>query len=93
MLDRAADSPLHHLWLAMLYATGLQCEELVLKVSDIDSARMLIHVQPFPPPRAPRKFSCARPPRGRGPPCRESCDLGAFQTPPAGDMRVAGVIS
>ena len=31
---------------AMLYATGLRCNELrLLKVSDIDSRRMLIHVR------------------------------------------------
>jgi len=41
----SADSPLHRVWVLMLYATGLRREELVqLKVSDIDSARMLIHV-------------------------------------------------
>jgi site-specific recombinase XerD len=41
----SADSPLHRVWLVMLYATGLRREELVqLNVSDIDSARMLIHV-------------------------------------------------
>jgi site-specific recombinase XerD len=41
----AADSPLHRVWLMMLYAAGLRREELVqLKVSDIDSSRMLIHV-------------------------------------------------
>ena len=41
----SADSPLHRVWLVMLYATGLRRAELVqLKVSDIDSARMLIHV-------------------------------------------------
>jgi site-specific recombinase XerD len=44
-LIESADSPLHRVWLAMLYATGLRREELVqLKVTDIDSARMLIHV-------------------------------------------------
>ena len=44
-LIESADSPLHRLWLVMLYATGLRREELVqLKVTDIDSARMLIHV-------------------------------------------------
>ena len=41
----SADSPLHRVWLVMLYATGLRRQELVqLKVTDIDSARMLIHV-------------------------------------------------
>lgn len=44
-LIECADSPLHRVWLVMLYATGLRREELVqLKVTDIDSARMLIHV-------------------------------------------------
>jgi len=44
-LIESADSPLHRVWLVMLYATGLRREELVqLKVTDIDSARMLIHV-------------------------------------------------
>jgi integrase/recombinase XerD len=44
-LIESADGPLHRIWLLTLYATGLRREELVqLKVSDIDSARMLIHV-------------------------------------------------
>jgi site-specific recombinase XerD len=44
-LIESADSPLHRVWLVMLYATGLRREELVqLKVTDIDSARMLIHI-------------------------------------------------
>lgn len=42
----SADSPLHRVWLLTLYATGMRREELVqLKVSNIDSARMLIHIQ------------------------------------------------
>jgi site-specific recombinase XerD len=41
----SASSPLHRVWLLVLYATGIRREELVqLKVSDIDSARMLIHI-------------------------------------------------
>lgn len=41
-----ADSPLHRVWLLTLYATGVRREELVqLKVENIDSARMLIHIQ------------------------------------------------
>jgi integrase/recombinase XerD len=41
-----AASPLHRIWLLTLYATGMRREELVhLKVSDIDSARMLIHIR------------------------------------------------
>lgn len=41
----SADSPMHRMWLLTLYATGMRREELVqLKVSDIDSARMLIHI-------------------------------------------------
>jgi site-specific recombinase XerD len=44
-LINSADSPMHRVWLLTLYATGLRREELVqLKVSDIDSARMLIHI-------------------------------------------------
>jgi integrase/recombinase XerD len=40
------DSPLHRVWLLTLYATGMRREELVqLKVENIDSARMLIHIQ------------------------------------------------
>ena len=36
---------LHRLWLQILYSTGMRREELVrLKISDIDSARMLIHI-------------------------------------------------
>src|SRR5258708_24820449 len=41
----SADSPLHRVWLLTLYATGLRREEFVhLKVSDIDSARMIVHI-------------------------------------------------
>jgi site-specific recombinase XerD len=37
---------LHRVWMLILYATGMRREELVhLKVSDIDSARMLIHIR------------------------------------------------
>ena len=42
----SADSPLHRVWILTLYATGMRREELVqLKVNNIDSARMLIHIQ------------------------------------------------
>jgi integrase/recombinase XerD len=42
----AADTPFHRTVLMTLYATGLRCAELThLKVSDIDSKRMVIHVQ------------------------------------------------
>ena len=45
-LIECAASPLHRIWLLTLYATGMRREELVhLKVGDIDSARMLIHVR------------------------------------------------
>jgi integrase/recombinase XerD len=45
-LIQSASSSLHRVWLLILYATGLRREELVrLKVSDIDSGRMLIHVR------------------------------------------------
>lgn len=41
----SASIPLHRVWLLILYATGMRREELVqLKVSDLDSARMLIHI-------------------------------------------------
>jgi integrase len=41
----SADSRMHRMWLLTLYATGMRREERVqLKVSDIDSARMLIHI-------------------------------------------------
>jgi integrase/recombinase XerD len=41
-----AASPLHRILLLTLYATGMRREELVhLKIGDIDSARMLIHVR------------------------------------------------
>jgi integrase/recombinase XerD len=44
-LISSADSPMHRMWLLTLYATGMRREELVeLKVSDIDSGRMLIHI-------------------------------------------------
>ena len=45
-LIQGATSPLHRVWLLILYATGVRREELVrLKVADIDSGRMLIHIR------------------------------------------------
>jgi integrase/recombinase XerD len=45
-LIECAASPLHQIWLLTLYATKMRREELVhLKIGDIDSARMLIHVR------------------------------------------------
>ena len=45
-LIECAASPSHRIWLLTLYATKMQREELVhLKIGDIDSARMLIHVR------------------------------------------------
>jgi len=45
-LIRCAASPLHRIWLLTLYATGMRRNELIhLKVVDIDSARMLIHMR------------------------------------------------
>jgi integrase/recombinase XerD len=42
----AARIPFHRTLLITLYATGLRCAELTrLKVSDIDSQRMVVHVQ------------------------------------------------
>jgi site-specific recombinase XerD len=42
----AARTPFHRTLLITLYATGLRCAELThLKVSDIDSKRMVIHVR------------------------------------------------
>src|SRR3981189_2448326 len=42
----AARIPFHRTLLITLYATGLRCAELTrLKVSDVDSQRMVIHVQ------------------------------------------------
>ena len=42
----AASTPFHRTLLMTLYATGLRCSELTcLKVRDIDSQRMVIHVQ------------------------------------------------
>jgi site-specific recombinase XerD len=42
----AARTPFHRTLLITLYATGLRCAELTrLKVSDVDSKRMVIHVQ------------------------------------------------
>jgi integrase/recombinase XerD len=41
----SANNRLHRVWLLTLYATGVRREELVqLKVSDVDSARMVIHI-------------------------------------------------
>jgi integrase/recombinase XerD len=41
-----AGSPLHRVWLMILYATGIRREELVrLGVEDIDSERMLIRIR------------------------------------------------
>lgn len=45
-LIQCAGSPLHRIWLLMLYATGMRREELVrLKIGDIDSDRMLIRIR------------------------------------------------
>ena len=45
-LLQCAGSRLHRIWLLMLYATGIRREELVrLKIGDIDSDRMLIHIR------------------------------------------------
>jgi site-specific recombinase XerD len=45
-LIQSAASPLHRIWLLILYATGLRREELVqLKIGDIDSDRMLIRIR------------------------------------------------
>lgn len=45
-LIQCADSPLHRLCILVLYATGVRREELVrLKIEDIDSARMLLHIR------------------------------------------------
>jgi integrase/recombinase XerD len=42
----AASNPFYRTLLMTLYATGLRCAELVhLKVSDVDSQRMVIHVR------------------------------------------------
>ena len=45
-LIQCAGSPLHRIWLLILYATGMRREELVqLQIGDIDSDRMLIRVR------------------------------------------------
>jgi len=45
-LIQAARTPFHRTLLMTLYATGMRCAELThLKISDIDSQRMVIHVQ------------------------------------------------
>lgn len=45
-LIQSAGSPLHRIWLLILYATGIRREELVqLKIGDIDSDRMLIRIR------------------------------------------------
>ena len=45
-LIQSAASPLHRIWLLILYAAGLRREELVqLKIGDIDSDRMLIRIR------------------------------------------------
>jgi integrase/recombinase XerD len=45
-LIQCAASPLHRIWLLTLYATGVRREELVrLKISDLDTDRMLIRIR------------------------------------------------
>jgi integrase/recombinase XerD len=45
-LIQYASSPLHRIWLLILYATGIRRQELVqLKIEDIDSDRMLIRIR------------------------------------------------
>ena len=44
-LIECAGNRLHRIWLLLLYGTGMRREELVqLKISDIDSVRMVIHI-------------------------------------------------
>lgn len=46
LLIDAARTPFHRTLLMTLYATGVRCSELThLKVSDVDSKRMVVHVQ------------------------------------------------
>ena len=46
LLINAADTPFHRTLLMTLYATGLRCAEVTrLKVSDVDSRRMVLHVR------------------------------------------------
>jgi len=46
LLIDAARTPFHRTLLMTLYATGVRCSELTrLKISDIDSKRMVLHVQ------------------------------------------------
>jgi site-specific recombinase XerD len=46
LLINAADTPFHRTLLMTLYATGLRCAEVTrLKVSDVDSQRMVLHVR------------------------------------------------
>ena len=71
----SADSPLHRVWLLMLYATGLRREELVqLKVNDVDTLQRASKLLPIIRINAP----------GPAPPAPEwrassvlNCDLGA----------------
>jgi integrase len=45
-LIQSVGTPLHLICILVLYATGLRREEVVrVKVEDIDSARMLIHIR------------------------------------------------
>jgi len=45
-LVECAASPLHRIWLLTLYATGMRREELVqLRIDDIDSGRMVVHIR------------------------------------------------
>lgn len=45
-LIASAGNRLHRVWLLILYGTGIRRDELVrLKVNDIDSSRMLIHIR------------------------------------------------
>jgi site-specific recombinase XerD len=45
-LIQCAESQLHRVCILVLYATGMRREELVrLKIEDLDSARMLIHIR------------------------------------------------
>jgi site-specific recombinase XerD len=45
-LIESAASSLHRIWILTLYATGIRREELVhLKITDIDSSRMVIHIR------------------------------------------------
>jgi len=91
-LLRAARTPRQRILLTTLYATGARCAELThLKVNDIDSQRMVVHIRGGKG-RKDRLWAAAhkRSDVPACPPERASAQAFPFATSPAGFLTVSG---